>query len=345
MHAPMNFGRILALTFALALVTAACGPAAGPGTTVATNTPAAAAPTATPDDFPARPLTLVVGFGAGGGADVFARALTEASKGVLKQTIVVENRAGAGGTTASAYVAGRPADGYTLLFGHAGSTILTPIITKNLALKWDKFAPIARIHAEEEWLMVRPDSPYKTLDELVTFAKANPKKVRVTGSAIGGIDSFVILSWEKAAGIDVEYIPQEGGGPAQLALLGGNAEVLVGNVSEFFQNIEAKKMVPIAVASEKRSTIFPDVPTLKEKGWNIVMAQWRSVLAPAGTPATRVTLLADAFQKAMQAESWKTFNKNSKAVDLYAGPAEFKTFLASEEERFAKIITELGLDK
>jgi tripartite-type tricarboxylate transporter receptor subunit TctC len=337
-HALMTIPRTFALTVALALVAAACGPAPGPGTTAPTSAPAAA------DDFPARPITLVVGFGAGGGADVFARALSEASRSVLKQPIVVENRAGAGGTTANAYVAGRPADGYTLLFGHAGSTILTPIITKNPALKWDKFTPVARVHAEEEWLMVRPDAPWKSVDELVAFAKANPKKVRVTGSAIGGIDSFVVLSWEKAAGIDVEYIPQEGGGPAQLALLGGNAEVLVGNVSEFFQNIEAKKMLPLAVASEKRSTIFPDVPTLKEKGWDIVMAQWRSVLAPTGTPATRVTFLADAFQKAMQAESWKTFNRNTKAVDLYAGPEEFKKFLASEEERFAKIIAELGLN-
>ena len=296
-------------------------------------------------DFPTRPITFVVGFGAGGGADVFARALSEASKTSLTQPIAVENRPGAGGTAANAYVAGRPADGHTILFGHAGSSVITPIITNQPTLKWDAFQPVARIHAEEEWLMVHPDSPWKTVKDLVAYAKKNPKKVRVAGSAIGGIDSFVILAWEKAAGIDVEYIPHEGGGPAILAFLGRNAEVVVGNVSEFFQHVEAKKMVPLAVASEKRSPIFPNVPTLKESGADVVMVQWRSVFAPKDTPSDRVAALAQAFRKSMEAESWKTFNRNSKAVDLYLGPAEFRKFLAAEEGRFTKIIDELGLRK
>ncbi|MGH7418199.1 MAG: Bug family tripartite tricarboxylate transporter substrate binding protein [Candidatus Rokuibacteriota bacterium] len=296
-------------------------------------------------DFPTRPITFVVGFGAGGGADVFARAISEAAKTTLPQPLAVENRPGAGGTSANAYVAGRPADGHTILFAHAGSSVITPIITNQPSLKWNNFAPVARIHAEEEWLMVHPDSPWKTAKELVAYAKKNPKKVRVAGSAIGGIDSFVVLSWEKAAGIDVEYIPHEGGGPAILAFLGKNAEVVVGNVSEFFQHVEAKKMVPLAVASEKRSPIFPNVATLKESGADVVMVQWRSVLAPKETPSDRVAALAQAFRKAMDAESWKTFNRNAKAVDAYLGPAEFGKFLASEEQRFTKIIDELGLRK
>ncbi len=298
-----------------------------------------------PRDFPTRPITFVVGFAPGGGADVFARALADAAKTALPHALAVENRPGAGGTAAAAYAGARPADGHTVLFAHAGSSIITPIITNQAQLKWDAFEPVARIHAEEEWLFVHPDSPWKSIDELVAHAKANPKKVRVSGSAIGGIDSFVVLSWEKAAGIDVEYIPHEGGGPATLAFLGKNAEVLVGNVSEVFQHIEAKKMVPLAVASDKRSPIFPEVATLREKGWDVVMVQWRSVLAPKGTPAARVAALAEAFQKAMAADSWKTFNRNAKAVDAYLGPADFRKFLASEEERFAKIIDQLGLRK
>ncbi len=305
---------------------------------------ALAAPAAA-QKFPTRPITFVVGFGAGGGADVFARALSEAAKTALPQPIAVENRPGAGGTAANAYVAGRPADGHTILFGHAGSSVITPIITNQPTLKWNNFAPVARIHAEEEWLMVHPDSPWKTVKDLVAYTKKNPKKARVSGSAIGGIDSFVILSWEKAAGIDVEYIPHEGGGPAILAFLGRNAEVVVGNVSEFFQHVEAKKMVPLAVASEKRSPIFPNVPTLKESGTDVVMVQWRSVFAPKDTPSDRVAALAQAFRKAMEAESWKTFNRNAKAVDVYLGPAEFRKFLAAEEQRFTKIIDELGLRK
>ena len=296
-------------------------------------------------DFPTRPITFVVGFGAGGGADVMARALAEAAKTVLPQPLVVENRPGAGGTSANAHVSGRPADGHTILFAHAGSSIITPVTVNQPSLKWDAFEPVVRIHAEEEWLMVHPDSPWKSIDQLVAYAKANPKKVRVAGAPIGGIDSFVVLSLEKTAGIDVEYIPHDSGGQAILAFLGRNAEVVVGNVSEFYQHIEAKKMVPLAVASEKRSPIFPKVSTLKEKGWDVVMVQWRSILAPKGTPPERIALLAQAFRKAMAAESWKTFNRNTKAVDLYLGPAEFRKFLASEEQRFTRIIDELGLRK
>jgi len=296
-------------------------------------------------DFPTRPITFVVGFAPGGGADVFSRALAEGARTALAHPLAVENRPGAGGTAAAAYASARPADGHTVLFAHAGSSIITPTITNQPQLKWDAFEPVARIHAEEEWLFGHPDAPWKTIDQLAAHAKANPKQVRVAGSAIGGIDSFVVLSWEKAAGIDVEYIPHEGGGPATLAFLGKNAELLIGNVSEVFQHVEAKKMVPLAVASEKRSTIFPDVPTLREKGWDVVMVQWRSVLAPKGTPAPRVAFLAEAFQKAMAAESWKTFNRNSKAIDAYLGPADFRKFLTAEEDRFVKIIDQLGLRK
>jgi putative tricarboxylic transport membrane protein len=296
-------------------------------------------------DFPTRPITFVVGFAPGGGADVFARALAEAARTALPQAIAVENRPGAGGTGAAAYAAGRPADGHTILFAHAGSSIITPTITNQPALKWDAFEPVARIHAEEEWLFGHPDAPWQTIDQVTAHVKANPKQVRVAGSAIGGIDSFVVLSWEKAAGIDVEYIPHEGGGPATLAFLGKNAELLIGNMSEVSQHVEAKKMVPLAVASEKRSAIFPNVPTLKEKGWDVVMVQWRSVLAPKGTPAPRVAFLAETFQKAMTADSWKTFNQNSKAIDAYLGPEDFRKFLTAEEDRFVKIIEQLGLRK
>jgi putative tricarboxylic transport membrane protein len=293
--------------------------------------------------YPTRPITLSVGFAPGGGADVFARALAEAAKGIVAQPIQVENRAGAGGTTASAYVKSQPADGYTLLFGHAGSTILTPTIAKTPDLKWDAFEPVARIHAEEEILLLRPDSRWKTLDAVVAFAKANPGQVRVGGSAVGGIDSFVILSLEKAAGIDVTYVPFDGGGPALRAFLAKDIDVLVGNLSDVGATIDAKTAFAFAVASDKRSPIFPDAPTLKEKGWDVVFVQWRSVFAPKGTPADRLRTLADGFQKALDSTSWKSFRERTRSVDLFLGPAEFRTFLASEDTRFSAIIKELGL--
>lgn len=303
------------------------------------------APAAAQEVFPSRPVTIVVGFAPGGGADVLARALSDALKTTLPRPLVVENRPGAGGTNAAAYALTRPADGYTLLFGHAGSTILTPTISGNDNLKWSAFAPVARVQGEEEFLFLRPDAQWKTIDEVVGYARQNPGKLRIGGSAVGGIDSFVSLLLEKAAGIKVTYIPFDGGGPATIAFLGGNVDVLVGNVSDSLANIEAKRMVAAAVASEKRSPIYPDVPTLKEKGWDVVLTQWRSVLAPKGTPPDRIKVIADAIQQGLATDSWKAFRERSKSVDLFLPPAEFASFLAAEDARFTALIEQLGLRK
>jgi tripartite-type tricarboxylate transporter receptor subunit TctC len=320
-----NLFRITALAVVATLLAAACGGPLGG------------------ESYPTRPITIAVGFGAGGGADVFARALADAAKTTISQPLTVENRPGAGGTTASAHVKGQPADGYTLLFGHAGSTILTPLIGKTPDLKWDSFEPVARIHAEEELLFLRPNSQWKTLDEVMTFAKANPGKVRVGGSAVGGIDSFVILSLEKAAGVDLTYVPFDGGGPALRAFLAGDVDVLVGNISDAGPSIDSKAIFPFAVANAERSTNFPEIPTLKEKGWDVVFVQWRSIFAPKGTSADRLRILADGFRKALDSDSWKQFRERTRSVDLFLGPAEFRTFLESEDKRFAAIIIELGL--
>lgn len=315
--------RALALA---ALVLASCGLVPGGG-----------------EAYPARPITFVVGFAPGGGADVMARELSEAAAGTIPQPLQVENRPGAGGTSAGAHVKERPADGYTILFGHAGSTILTPVIGNTPDLTWSNFEPVARIHGEDEILFLRSDSEWETIDEVIEFAKANPGRLRVGGSAVGGIDSFVILVLEEEAGIDVTYVPFDGGGPATRAFLAGDVDLLVGNISDNAANIDANTMFAAAVASEERSPAFPEAPTLKEKGWDVVFVQWRSVFAPKGTPADRIRILADGFRRALDSASWTDFRETSRSVDLFLGPDEFRAFLQSEEERFTAIIDELGL--
>lgn len=320
-----NVARMTALGLVALLLMAACGPLGG-------------------ESYPSRPITLAVGFGAGGGADVMSRALVEAARETIPQPIQVENRAGAGGTTASAHVKTQAADGYTLLFGHAGSTILTPIIGGTPDLKWDNFDPVARIHAEEELLFLRTNEDrWETLDEVVAFAEANPGQLRVGGSAVGGIDSFVILSLEQAADIDVTYVPFDGGGPALRAFLAGDVDVLVGNISDAGPSVDANEIFPFAVANEERSPTFPDIPTLAESGWDVVFVQWRSIFAPKGTPPDRLNILADGFRRALETDSWRQFRERTRSVDLFLGPEEFREFLESEEVRFSAIIEELGL--
>ena len=294
------------------------------------------------EEFPTRSISMVVGFAPGGGADVFARALTQASEKTLPESIVVENREGGGGTSGSAFVKGQPADGYTILFGHAGSSILTPVISERPELKWDAFDPIARIHAEEEFLFLRPDAEWKTIDEVVEHARQNPGAVRVAGSAVGGVDSFVIIQLQEAADVEFTYVPFDGGGPASLSFLGGNVDLLVGNFSDNAASIESGEMFPIAVASKERGT-HADVPTLSEHGWDVVLQQWRGVFAPKGTPPERIQILADGFEAALEEDAWVNYRETSQSVDAFLGPDQFSAFLTEEEGRFVPMIDELGL--
>ena len=211
-----------------------------------------AAPAPAQEVFPGRPVTLVVGFAPGGGADVFARALAEAVKTTLPRPLVVENRPGAGGTNASAYVMSRPADGYTLLFGHAGSTILTPVISGNPNLKWSAFEPVARVQGEEEFLFVRPDGQWKTIDDLVGFARQNPSKLRVGGSAVA--ESFVASQVRRRGGARTRGVVvgrRYGPGPGPSSSPGRLGRGLVGYLKDSL-------LIQIALGGRRR----PDMPRL-----------------------------------------------------------------------------------
>ncbi len=300
------------------------------------------APVVPKDDFPTQPVTIVVTSNPGGGADVFAKAVAAAEVGVLAQPVQVENAAGESGLKAAGVVLERAADGYTLLFGNPGSVVTTPIIQKKPERKWSSFDPVARVHAEYEFIFVKTSSPWNTIDELIAAAAAAPDTIKVAGSNKGGTDNFVSLLLNKAANVKMVYDAYDGGGTAKTSFLAGNEDVLIGNFSEVVDKVRDGTIKPLAVASEARTTIA-DVPTLKEKGWNVVLFQWRGIFAPKGTPANRIQLLADSIQEAMKSESWGTYRANSQSVDLFLGPTEFRTFCESEEQRLAPLIAELGL--
>jgi tripartite-type tricarboxylate transporter receptor subunit TctC len=287
-------------------------------------------------------VNIVVTAKVGGGGDLFAHALADAAVGVLAQPITVENQPGDSGTLAASVVAQRAADGYTLLFANPGSIIFGPIIQKRPERKWDAFDPVARIHGEEEFLFVRADSPWKTIDDVVAAARANPGSVKVAGSTAGSTDQFVVLLLQKAAGVTFTYVPFDGGGPARTSFEAGDEDVLIGNYSDAGADVAAGKIRAVAVASEARSAIA-DVPTLKEKGWNVVLFQWRGLMVPKGTSAARIRVLADNLKASMASASWAAYRASSKSIDLFLDPTEFRTYLESEEQRFAPIIAELGL--
>ncbi len=312
------------------------------------------------DDYPNMPITMVIPGTITGGAGKFGVALRDSSKDALPQPITLQDQdtwcpptTGAdggtvpcnneGGTKSNAVVAGRAADGYNTLIGNVGGMVLNPIIRKLPERKWSAMDPVARVMIEEEFLFVKPSAPFQTFDELITYVRANPPMtVKVAGAAKGGTDNFAIELLQKAANIKFTYDEFPGGGAARTSFLAGNEEVLVGNFSDVFMDVAAGTIKPIAVASDSRSPIA-DVPTLKEKTFDVVVIQWRGIFVPKGTPAARIKLLADAFKAAIDTTTWKTYRDGAKSIDAYQDTEQFKTFLQAEENRFDALIKELGL--
>ncbi len=316
-------------------------PAASPAAVV--PSPAAAAKPASalkPSDFPTKAITAITGSSPGGGMDVFSRQLAEGMRSSFPQPVVVENRSGAGGANSLNETSKRPADGYTLVTTTAGTCILTPYL-QDAPLKCDSFDPVARIQGEDYFLFVRDDSPYKTIDDFVKDAKT--RRTKIAGAWFGTLDSFVPFVFAQEAGFEFDYVPFEGSGDALTQLLGGNVDLLSSNVSEVAGQFEAKKIRMLAVTTAERNPDFRDVPTLKEKGWNVDVVQWRGFMAPKGTPKDRREYLAASFREAMQSNVWQQFVQSSKSKDYFQGPDEFGAFMQQEAQRWIGLMDRYGM--
>ena len=337
--------RGVAFAAALALLLSACG-GGGTGAPAATTTPGAAATSAAPAvgakpaDFPTKAITIITGSSPGGGMDVFSRQLGEGMKGTFPQPLVVENKSGAGGANSLNETNKRPADAYALVTTTAGTCILTPFL-QDAPLKCESFEPVARIQGEDYYLFVRQESPHKTIEDFVKAATA--KKPKIAGAWFGTLDSFVPFVFAQKANFQFDYVPFEGTGDALTQLLGGSVELLTANVSEVAGQLEAKKIRMLAIASAERTSDFKDVPTLKEKGWDVVVVQWRGILAPKGTPKDRREYLAAEFRKGMQSEVWKRFVQSSKSKDFFMGPDEFGKFMQEEATRYIALMKQYNM--
>lgn len=302
-------------------------------------TAAAAAPAAKSGArYPVRTLTFTTHSNPGGGGDLLGRQLAEALK-AQNITAVLENKPGGSGAINMGYVAGRPADGHTVLI-----VTLSNLITPHLAgtpLNYQSFKPVARVQLEDEGIMVHRDSPYKTIDEVVAASKAGP--VKYCGSFVGNIDSFVAFSLANKAGFNVEYVPFEGGGEITTALLGRQVDVAVSNPAEAMPQLQSGEFKMLALSTAERSSNFPDVPTLKEKGYDIVMEQWRGVWLHKDTSDDIVTQLADILKKATQEPSFQKYTKDGLLRDSFLGPREFQAALDAQDKEVSALVDQLGI--
>src|SRR5215470_16218634 len=279
-------------------------------------------------DFPSRPIKLVVGFAAGGTTDFMARLVADKMKGPLGQPVVVENRTGANGAIGAEFVAKAPADGYTLYFTTAGVATVYPHLKPAPYDTLRDFVGVARVAFNSTMLVVNAATPIASARDLAALARDKPGKITIAITGLGSVSHLGAELLQASAGIRLVEVPYRGAAPAMTDLLGGTLDALFGDGPTVLSHIQAGKIRAIAATSHDRSPVFPDVPTFLEQGFaDTVADQWAGVLAPAGTPAAIVTKLNAAIAAAMRDPDARTRLAQNGVVPGVNSPEEFAAYL------------------
>ncbi|HYX92862.1 MAG TPA: tripartite tricarboxylate transporter substrate binding protein [Myxococcaceae bacterium] len=295
--------------------------------------------------YPSRPISLIVPFPPGGVADIVARAIAPAMRRSLGQPVVVVNRPGAGGSVGAASLANSAADGYNLMIALA-SISTNPeqerVNNRPAAFELSQLEPIARLPIEPMLLAVRAQSPYKKLQELVEDAKKRPGKIAYASSGVYGVYHVATEMFSHQAGVKLNHIPYNGGAPALLALLSGEVDVGLVTRSVGLKHLEAGTLRPLAAWGSQRWEQFPDLPTVKELGYDVEYNLWSGLFAKAGTPAAVLKKVRDAVRAAQDDSEFKTAMKKSQASLAYLDAPEFRRFWEADAARLGAIVRRIG---
>ena len=295
-------------------------------------------------NFPTKPITIIVPFSAGGTTDILARIVGQGLTTELGQSVVVDNKPGAGGNIGGSLAAKAAADGYTLFMGTVGTHAINASLYKKMPFDPVKdFAPLTRVANVPNLLVANPAQPFKTVPELIAYAKANPGKLNFGSSGNG---SSIHLSGElfkSLAKVDMVHVPYKGSAPAVTDLLGNQIGIMFDNMPSAIQHVRSGKLVPIAVTTAKRLPELPNVPTIAEAGVaGYEATSWFGMFAPAGTPAPVVAQLNKALVKVLnQAEVKKKINEQG-AETVSETPEQFAAFIRAESVKWAKVVKESG---
>jgi len=306
---------------------------------------ALAAGGAAAQDYPNRPIRLVVAFAAGGTTDFVARQLAERAKASLGQSIVVENKPGANGAIGAEYVAKSEPDGYTLFFSTAGALAINPSMRSDLPYDPIKdFTPIVPVARNTVLFAVNPTLGVATAQEMIARAKEKPGTITVAITGVGAISHLAIEMLQIAAGIKLQYVPYRGAGQAVADFIGGQLNAMSAEVPVLMPQIKAGKATILAVSAQNRSDVLPEVPTFAELGYPDVIADnWSGVLAPPKTPAAIVARLNQAFNAVVRdPEVRRRFAENG--VSTIGGtPEDLTELIKSETARWRKVVKETGV--
>lgn len=297
------------------------------------------------ESFPNRPVSVVVPFPPGGMADLSARPLAMALEQVLKQPVVVVNKAGASGAIGIQNVANSKADGYTIMVSLVSfSTIpeVDEMFGRKAAYSRDQFAPIALLAADPPVLAVGAATPWKSVKELVDDAKKRPGEIVYSHSGLYGPSHVPMEMFLQAAGIRMRQVPAVGGGPAMTLVLGGNSSMWSSPPAMAVPHVQNQKMRVLASWGVKRHAAFPDAPTLKELGYDVELYVWSGVFAPKGVPQPTIAILRDAVRQAVAFPEFKASMAKVQTPIAYLDGPEFQQFLDKDARMLSAAIKRIG---
>ena len=296
------------------------------------------------EPYPSRPVKVIVPFGAGGPADVYARVVAQQLTAALKQPFVIENRPGAGALVGTTEAARSAPDGYTLLMMSNTHTVNETLVPKKSYDLMRDFVPVAPVNFSDLVVVVHPSVPARNLAELVALAKAKPGGLNYASSGVGTPYHMAGELFKAMTGTDIVHVPHRGSGEARNNLIGGHVQVMIDAVTTMTPNIQAGQARALATTGPTRSAILPDVPTAAESGVPGYEATiWLGFMAPRGTPPEIVDRLAAAIRAAVTSPETAAAWTKQGAVPMVMSPAEFETYLRADIAKWAKVVAQAGL--
>jgi tripartite-type tricarboxylate transporter receptor subunit TctC len=294
--------------------------------------------------YPTKPITLVVTYPPGGGADAMARLIAPKMGEALGQTVVVENRAGASGQIGAAAVAKANPDGYTLMLDASSFSVNPSLYPKLPYDSLKAFQPIGVVALFPNVVLVNANFPAKNMAELTSAARKSKDAVSYASSGNGSAQHLAGALFESAAKVDMIHVPYKGGGPALNDVIGGQVPLFFGNLASTLQHVQSGKLKALAVTSGKRSPILPDVPTLSEEGLKgTEIYEWNAVFAPANTPEPVMKKLAAAFQQALDAPEVKARVAQLGGELQKSSPEQARAFIEQQINLWGRVVKERNI--
>jgi tripartite-type tricarboxylate transporter receptor subunit TctC len=295
------------------------------------------------EDYPSRPIRLIIPFPPGGSNDVVGRIVANQLGQKLGQTVFVDNRAGAGGVVGTDVAAKAAPDGYTLLIISIAHAV-DPFIYKEPYDPIKDFAPVAILASGTNVLTVNPSVPVRSVKELVDLAKSKPGFLNYASAGIGSFQNLSGELFKLLAGVDIVHVPYKGGGPSMLAVIAGEAQVMFSSIVQTVPNIQAGRLQALATGGAKRSSILPDLPTIAEAGVpDYVASDWWGILVPAGTPTPIVDKLHSAIEEVLRsADTMKNLDQQG-ATPMHMSTAEFAAYIKEEMTKWGPVVQKAGM--